>query len=156
MPFGIALLILGAQMIALRDYPWFPERVLRREVGIRADSKLISRMVWFLGLFEKIIRPRWRFVYTNKMLYRAMGLIVCLCALSMCIPIPLTNTAPAMGIFLIGLGALEEDGVCGLGGLCVGVAGMILSLTVLALVAYFGMEAVDMVKDFIKGMLGAA
>jgi hypothetical protein len=154
-PFGIALLLLGVQMVLLRKTPWFPERVLRREVGIRADSKLIGNMVWFLGLFEKIIRPRWRSMYTNKLTYRAMGLMVCLCALSMCIPIPLTNTGPALGIFLIGLGAMEEDGLSGIAGLIVGMAGILLTLTILTLIVFFGMEAVDMVKDFIKSLLGA-
>lgn len=151
-PFGIALAILGMQMVLLRETPWFPERVLRREVGIRADSKFIGNLVWFLGFFEKLIRPRWRFVYTNKWLYRAMGAMICLCAISMCIPIPLTNTGPALGIFLIGLGALEEDGLSGLAGMITGTAGILLTLTILTLIVFFGMEATDMVKDFIRNL----
>ncbi len=154
-PFGIVLILLGTQMAAARATPWFPERVLRRTIKVKEDSKALDAMVKFLAFFEVFVRPRLRFVFTTGLFYRALGCMVTLCGISMCIPVPLTNTAPAFGVFLIGLGTLEEDGLAGLAGLAASIAGIALSITVLVLIAYFGMEGVDMVKDFIKGMLGA-
>ena len=108
-------------------------------------------MVKFLKFFEHFIRPRLSFVYTNGFFFRMLGCVVLACGISMCIPVPLTNTGPALGIFLIGLGTLEEDGLFGLGGAFVSFLGLVLAATVIILIAYVGWEAVDMVKDFIKG-----
>jgi len=153
-PFGLALLGLGIQVVLRRDHPWFPERVLNREIHIKEGSKLVSGMVKFLSIFERFIKPRFTFVYSNPFTYRLMGLIIMLCATSMLIPIPLTNTLPAIGIFLIGLGMLEEDGIFGVLGTIAGICGVLFTTMLLTLIAFFGWEAVNMVKDFIKSMLG--
>jgi len=153
-PFGLALLFLGIQVVLRRDHPWFPERVLKREIHIKENSKAVNGMVKFLSMFEKVIRPRFTFVYGNPVFYRLMGCVIMLCSVSMLIPIPLTNTLPALGIFLIGLGMLEEDGFFGIFGTAVGVGGVLFTLTLLGLIAFFGMEAVGMVRDFIKSALG--
>ncbi len=155
-PGGLALVILGVQLLQRRECPWLPERVLRREVPVGDKPRLIRSMVLFLRLFEMFIKPRLSFVFTNPLTYRALGFIVLLCGISMCIPVPLTNTAPAFGVFLIGMGMLEEDGLLScLGGLA-GIAGLLLSAAVLTAIVLFGMEGVDMLKDFIKSFLGAA
>lgn len=153
-PFGLALLFLGIQVVLRRDHPWFPERVLQREIHIRENSKAVGGMVRILSFVEKFIRPRFSFVYANPMLYRLMGCVIMLCSVSMLIPIPLTNTLPAIGIFLIGLGMLEEDGFFGVVGTAAGVGGVLFTLTLLTLIAFFGMEAVGMVRDFIRSLLG--
>ena len=56
----------------------------------------------------------------------------------MMIPIPLTNTLPAMGIFVTGFGLLDDDGAISLGGLVLCVMGGTLTTLVLT----FGYEAV--------------
>ncbi len=152
MPGGIALLILGFQLVRQREYPWLPDRVLRREVRVGQRPRLIRTMVFFLRVFEIFIRPRLSFMFSNHLCYRGLGVVVMLCGLSMCIPVPLTNTAPAFGVFLIGLGMLEEDGfLSGLGALA-GVIGLFLTLTVFAVIILFGMEGVDLLKEFIRGL----
>ena len=152
-PGGIALLLLGIQIIRRREYPWLPERVLRKEVRIGKRPRLLRWMILFLRIFEFFIRPRLAFVFNNAVTYRVMGLAVTLCGLSLCIPIILTNTAPAFGVFLIGLGMLEEDGFLSSVGVLAGITGLLLTLTVLGAIVFFGMEGAEMVKEFIKGLL---
>jgi hypothetical protein len=154
-PFGIALVFLALQIIARRDQPWFPERLLRKTIKTGGSPRFIDWMVRFLEFFEKLIRPRLRFLYTNALAYRMLGIVILLCGASMCIPIPFTNTIPAMGIFFLGIGMLEEDGLAALAGVCVAILGVAISISVLIAVSYYGLEGVDMVKDFIKGRLGA-
>jgi len=154
-PFGIALFFLGFGMVRAREYPWFPQRLLQRQIHTKGQSRLVDWMVWFLSIMETIIRRRLSFVYSQAPFYRALGLVVVCCAISMCIPIPLTNTGPALGVFLIGLGTLEEDGLAGMAGVFVAFCGLLLTATILVLIAFFGIEAVDWVKDAIKGFLGA-
>ncbi len=153
-PFGLALMYLGVQVMARRDHPWFPEFVRQRRIPAKGNARLVRWMVKFLAFFEYFVRPRVRFVYTNPISYRFLGLVITICAISMCSPIPLTNTVPALGIFLIGLGMLEEDGLGALVGLLVALAGLALSLTVHILVLRLGWEAVDLVRNWVKGLLG--
>lgn len=154
-PFGIALILLGVQIALARETPWFPDRVLRRTVKVKENSKALDAMVKFLAFFEHFVRPRLRFVFSTGFIFRGLGLMVMLCGFSMCIPVPLTNTAPAFGVFLIGLGMLEEDGLASLAGFAASITGIALAITVLVFIAYFGMEGVEMIKDYIKGFLGA-
>lgn len=152
-PFGIALVFLAVQIIMRRPYPWFPQRVLKARIRTKGNSRMVRWMVAFLQFFEKLIRPRFRFLYTNGTLYRLLGCVILACGLSMCIPIPLTNTVPAMGIFFIGLGMIEEDGLAALAGAAIAFMGLVISISVLVAVSYYGIEGAGMVKDFIKGLL---
>ena len=151
-PGGIALVILGARLITRRAYPWLPQRILNKEVRVGQRPRLIRCMVLFLRFFEFFIRPRLAFVFSNPVCYRLLGVVVLLCGLSMCIPVPLTNTAPAFGVFLIGLGMLEEDGFLSGLGAAAGIVGLLLSLTVLTFIVMFGREGVDILKELIKGL----
>jgi len=165
-PFGIVLIILGCQMILNREQPWFPDKVLDRRIKANQNNKAVQFMVKFLKFFEFFIRPRLSFVYTNGLFFRGLGLIVLTCGISMCIPVPLTNTGPALGIFLIGLGTLEEDGLFGLGGAFVSLLGLLLAASVLGVIVYLVysagtgtldetiVQAGEIVKDFIKRILG--
>ncbi|MBI1318653.1 MAG: exopolysaccharide biosynthesis protein [Candidatus Hydrogenedens sp.] len=152
-PFGILLVTLGLQMIRRLEHPWFPDKVLDRRMKTDGSQRLVAGMVKFLRFFEFFIRPRLSFVYTNGVMFRVLGCVVLACGISMCIPVPLTNTAPALGIFLIGLGMLEEDGLCGLAGIAVAIAGLVLAATVLVLLTWMGWEAIDFVKDHIKDFI---
>jgi hypothetical protein len=152
-PGGIALLMLGMQIFKKRDYPWLPQRVLDKKVHVGNKPKLLNAMVFFLRIFEFFIRPRLGFMFKTTLTLRFFALIIILCGLSMCIPVPLTNTAPAFGVFLIGLGMLEEDGFLSSVGVLAGLIGLTLSVTVLCAIVYFGWEGVDIVKEFIKSLL---
>jgi hypothetical protein len=70
------------------------------------------------------------------------------------LPIPLTNTLPAMVIFLIGVGLSEEDGLLAIGAFAVGCLAVVLYGYIIYLVLSQGPEAVDGIKDWIKARLG--
>ena len=153
-PFGLVLVLLGVQMVAHRDIPWFPERLRQRRLKSGPNSRLVRGMVKALSIVEKAVRPRLRFIYHTPLSYRTMGAIVTCCGISMCIPIPLTNTLPAMGIFFIGVGLLEEDGLVTLLGLVIAFVGILVTLAILSLVVYYGIEIIDFIKEYIKGLIG--
>lgn len=149
-PGGLALIFLGVQMLKRREYPWFPENILAREIHINKKPRLIRGMVLFLRIFEMFVRPRLTFMFSNGIMYRFLGLMVFLCGVSMSIPVPLTNTAPAFGVFLIGLGMLEEDGLFSCAGILAGIMALCLSTAVLAAILIFGMEGVDLLRGYIR------
>jgi hypothetical protein len=67
----------------------------------------------------------------------------------MMMPIPLTNSLPAIGIFVTGFGLLDDDGVISLGGLVLCAMGGILT----TLILLFGYEAVKTGIDFLSNRL---
>ena len=155
MPFGFALLVVAYQMIRERAYPWFPQRLLHKEIRTKKNRRLVKAMVWLVALLEKVLRPRGKWLYETRWFARLSGVVVLLCAASMCTPVPLTNSLPAVGIFLIGMGIIEQDALAGIGGIVTAVAGMLVSITMIVLVLMFGMVAVDWVREFIREALPA-
>ena len=155
MPFGFALLVVAYQMIRERPYPWFPQRVLNKEIRTNKNKRLVRGMVWLVRLVEKVLKPRAKWLYETHWFPRLNGVVVLLCAASMCTPVILTNSLPAVGIFLIGMGIIEQDALAGIGGIVTAVAGMLLSITVIVLLLIFGMVAVDWVREVIREALPA-
>jgi hypothetical protein len=70
-------------------------------------------------------------------------------AISMMIPIPGTNTLPAMGVFVTGFGLLEDDGAISLSGLVLCVMGAILSTSILFALIWGGSSLLDVIKTWL-------
>ncbi|MDV7394925.1 exopolysaccharide biosynthesis protein, partial [Arthrospira platensis SPKY1] len=82
-----------------------------------------------------------------------MGVLVACMAALMIVPIPLTNTLPAMVIFLIGVGLSEEDGLFALFACILGVFAVLLyGALVFALISY-GPEVIEHIKDWIRAFI---
>lgn len=148
-PFGVMLLVLSLQYVFGRPQPWFPRRVL--DMKLKPSGKSSGRFqrgaTKFLRLIERFLRPRWTNLYRRSTPRFLFGLGLCLCSISLILPVPLTNTLPAMGVLLIGLGLLEEDALAGLSGLVVGIAGLCLTVAVLYYSIRFGAQGIDRLKE---------
>jgi len=151
-PFGILLVLLGLQMVVGRVTPWLPERALRREFSSETAAKWIRSANRGLHFSEKFVRPRMRWINTRG--GRAfLGLIVCCMACLMILPIPLTNTAPAMVVFCIGVALSEDDGLLAIGSFVLGVIAVAFYVYVIYLLSTVGVEGVVQLKDWIKERL---
>jgi hypothetical protein len=153
-PFGIVIVLIALQMLVGRRVLWLPQRL--RSVRLR---KSVSRRVIKTGSgairrLESVIRPRHDWIGSPLGLKALALVIMCMGAL-MILPIPLTNTAQAMVIFLIGLGLAEDDGLLALGAFGVGCCAVALYAYVVYLFFTYGPDAVYEIKDWIKGLLGA-
>lgn len=113
-PFGVVLLLLGIQIILSKHIPWVPKKLLEKKIHLKLSAKIEKGLLWFLGVMEKVIHTRLSFL-SHAPWYQLTGILIVLCGASMILPIPLTNTVPAMGIFLIGVGMIEKDGLILLG-----------------------------------------
>ncbi len=71
-------------------------------------------------------------------------------ALSVCVPLPLTNTVPAFGIALMSIGILMRDGLAVLAGVAIG---MIWVFILYGILLFVGLEGVDLMKETIKGLI---
>ncbi len=148
-PFGILLALLGLQMVALKPRPWLPERALGKELSKEFAGRIFGGAARFLRWTERLIRPRMKWI--NRSGGRLfLGCIVIAMACLMILPIPLTNTAPAMVVFLVGVALSEDDGLAALVAFGAGILAAAFYAYVIYLLATVGMDGVIQLKDWIK------
>jgi len=110
-PFGLALIFFGFR-IALRQRPWLPEWLMRREMSYQTLHKIVTTTIAVANRLEEVIHPRFRFVKHWWSFNVLNGLAIASSAfiLMLPLPIPFSNTLPAWSILLLALGMMEEDG----------------------------------------------
>lgn len=160
-PIGFLLVLIAWQMFQGRHTPWLPEKAKKITLPHDFFQKMITMAIGFLDKVEHLIKPRMRWVAQPRS-RRILALLVMLMGLLMCIPIPGTNTFPAMVIFLVGVCLTEEDGAVGILALMAGVLAIVIYAAAIAFMVYFfqeyGWSAIDVfidkIKEFVKGLLG--
>ncbi|MFP4314504.1 MAG: exopolysaccharide biosynthesis protein [Alphaproteobacteria bacterium] len=143
------LLLLTAQQMIGRHTIWLPRRVLNKTMPREKFTKMIAASIPWIKRLEFFIRPRLGFI-TQGLFSNLIGLCGLIMALSICVPLPLTNTVPSLGIALMGIGVVMRDGLAVLGGAIIGLA-WVAALCYFALI--FGTEGLDMMKEAIKSLL---
>lgn len=115
--FGLVVLVIGARR-ALGRRPWLPERLLQRQVPARFIAKVLSTASRAVRWLEVLLRPRLGFLHEQWIYRRAAGTLIMLSGLLLLLPlpIPLSNTFPALTVVLLAAGALERDGLFFLAG----------------------------------------
>jgi hypothetical protein len=110
-PFGLALMFFGFR-IALRQRPWLPDWLLRRELSYDTLTRIVTMAVAVAKRLEKLIHPRLRFVkhWWSFNVLNGLAIVSSAFILMLPLPIPFSNTLPAWSILLLALGMMEEDG----------------------------------------------
>ncbi len=103
----------------------------------------------WLKRIEAIARPRLSYICTTFPGRVTIGSAIALMAISMMIPIPGTNTLPAMGIFVTSFGLSEDDGAISLGGLVMCLMGAILTTSILLALIWGGSSLLDIIKSWL-------
>ena len=146
-PFGIMIVSLGIQMLLNKKTPWLPAMCKNWQIKVPAKQVKIDKLLKFISFFEKFIRTRFKSLFL--MLYPLLGVIIILAGTSMLIPIPGTNTLPALGVFLISLGVIEEDAIATLLGILVSLTGIFVTISILVI----GKEAFQFMFNNFLGLL---
>ncbi|NJL88113.1 MAG: exopolysaccharide biosynthesis protein [Leptolyngbyaceae cyanobacterium SM1_1_3] len=145
-PFGIALFLLAVQLLVGRERPWFPQSWNKHQFELKQVRGILKAGMPWLQRIESVSRPRLSYICQSLPGRTVIGCAIALMAISMMIPIPGTNTLPAMGIFVTGFGLLDDDGVISLAGLVVCLMGLALT----SLILTFGYEAVKAGIELIR------
>ncbi|MGK7946400.1 MAG: exopolysaccharide biosynthesis protein [Microcystaceae cyanobacterium] len=145
-PFGIAMLTLAVQLIAGATTPWFPQKMLQGSMKLQTIQMVLKKGLPWLRRIEALSQPRMTYICTSLIGRVIIGLFISLMAISMMIPIPGTNTLPAMGIFITAFGLQEDDGFISLAGLVVCLMGGIVSAGII----WGGVSVLDMLIDWLK------
>ena len=152
-PFGIAMAIIATQIFIGRQSIWLPKRIMAFRVYPKLASKMLSSGASFLRRIETLIKPRLRWMH-SKAGHSALAIIIFTMGVFMMIPIPGTNTMPAMSVFIIGVSMSEEDGLIAIGAIACAILAATVSGIVLYLFCTQGPEAAEGAKDWIKAQLG--
>ncbi|MDG2989541.1 exopolysaccharide biosynthesis protein [Candidatus Synechococcus calcipolaris G9] len=148
-PFGVVLFVLAVQLIMGAKTPWLPQKFLKRPLALGTVQKITRAGLPWLRRIEGVSRPRLLPVCQSGLGRFIIGLAIALMAISMMIPIPGTNTLPAIGIFVTGFGLLDDDGVISLGGLMLCLCGLVLTSSILLGLALGGMSLIDWLQSLI-------
>ena len=107
---SLPMLALTLQMLAGRQEPWLPEKFGTRKI----DKAGLTRMSgfgrkWF-GWLERISHPRLTFL-TGKSMERVLALFLTAFSASILVPLPLTNSTPAIAVAIVAFGLMARDGI---------------------------------------------
>ena len=148
-PFGIVMGLLALQLVVGAEQPRFPSAWGKKGFERKTVANLVEKGLPWLERIEAISRPRLTGVCTSRLGRMALGIAILLMSCCMMIPIPGTNTLPAIGIFVTGFGLLDDDGVISLGGFAI----CVVALSLVGSILILGARAVDQFKDYVKGLL---
>lgn len=116
-PFGLVMLLLAVQFMVGCKSPWLPGWIMHRPIALSRIQTFVKASIPWIQRIERRSKPRLAPVCTSRPGRAMIGCAIALMAVYMMIPIPGTNTLPAMGIFIIGFGLLNDDGAISLAGL---------------------------------------
>ncbi|ELS02037.1 putative ABC-type transport system, permease component [Xenococcus sp. PCC 7305] len=149
-PFGIAIFFLASQLILGRQRPWLPAKMMKGSMKLETVQGFVKKGLPWLQRVERLTKPRFAYICASLPGRILLGSAIALMSISMMLPIPLTNTIPAIGIFVTAFGLLEDDGLISIFGLFICSVGFTITSSILI----FGVTAVRTVIDFIKEYLG--
>lgn len=108
LPFAIALVVLGAQLVMGWSSPWVPGRVRRWSVTSMGFTRFLNRVLPTIRKVEGWLRPRPSWL-TDRIGTRVIGVAVILQSVVLALPIPFGNGAIAYALIVLALGLMEED-----------------------------------------------
>src|SRR5215470_15197783 len=101
-PFGLAIALLGAQLMVGLRHPWLPARARRRAL----QMAMLDRV---LGLLARRIRWRWEPLIQPRLI--GLGVVLLALGLALPLPIPGSNLVFLIPLFIYAVGILERDGL---------------------------------------------
>lgn len=142
--FSIPLLFIAVQMLWGKKHPWLPKWLEKKTLEQQTIDKVIRSASPRLRWIEKFLHPRLTFTNT-KTGEQIVGFIWMLFALSIAVPLPMTNFIPGIGTLVMALGMLGRDGLVVIIGALIGMIGIALT----ALILFFGTAAIAAIFPFL-------
>jgi hypothetical protein len=123
---GVPLALVALQMMLGLPRPYLPDWLGDRSIRRDDFRRMVAKSVPWLRRVERLMKPRWTML-TNARSERILGGVCFMLAAVLCLPIPLGNLLPAIGVALLSLGILERDGALVGVGFVAGLGGVVLA-----------------------------
>jgi len=108
-PFGLAIALVGAQLMIGRARPWLPRRARQRALKMTMLDRVLSMVTRRLRWLAKSTRQRWQPIVTPKL--AGLGIVLLALGLALPLPIPGSNMIFLVPLMIYSIGLLENDGV---------------------------------------------
>ncbi len=116
-PFGLAIALIGGQLMLGRTTPWLPARARRRELTLAMLDRVLGLLARRTRWLTKLSRRRWEALITPRLI--GLGIVLLALGLALPLPIPGSNLVFLVPLFIYAVGILERDGVwIAIGHLC--------------------------------------
>lgn len=136
--FSIPLFIFSVQMVLGMRAPWLPAWIEKKSIKRASLEKIVAKADPWLKKIENRMQPRMTYISVHTW-ERIIGIFAFVFALSIALPIPLTNFPPGWGILVMSLGLLNRDGVTILIGMIIGTIGIGITMIILVML-WMGMS----------------
>ena len=133
------LILLTAQQALGFKEIWLPKKIRQKTLSSKSLIKMFEKAVPFVQKIELLAKPRLGFL-TQGLTSNLIGLAGLIMALTICIPLPLTNTVPSLGIACMAVGVLMRDGLAV-------IAGAVIGLLWITLLVFLGDAGIRLVID---------
>jgi hypothetical protein len=124
---GVIIIVFAAQMMIGRTSPVLPGVIARRRVPMVPVARYVARVLPTLRFVERFVRPRLA-VATIPPLRAIAGIVLIGLGVTLFIPFPFSQIAPALAALVISIALLERDGVAFLAGFVLAFGALLLSV----------------------------
>lgn len=144
------LILLCAQQAIGRRSVWLPNWMMGKGISKKRMKTIIHKTIPWFKRIEKICKPRFA-LFTSGMASHIVGILGLIMALAICIPLPLTNTVPSLGIALMSIGLIMRDGLAVFAGALIGTLWVCMISIITAILLYKGIAlSEDMMKSLLR------
>ncbi|NUX01551.1 exopolysaccharide biosynthesis protein [Wolbachia endosymbiont of Madathamugadia hiepei] len=147
---SIPLILFSLQLLLGFDSPWMPHWLERKSFQRSALVLVVQKTSPALRKIEKFMKPRMSFIFCGPG-EKILAFVMLLCALSIAIPLPLTNFIPAIGTTLISLGIMSKDGLLSILGVLMSLCGLLLTVVIIVKGPQLILGAFSFLKSFVYG-----
>jgi len=126
--------------------PWLG----RIPLPIRVIQKLLDALAAIVRWAARVSAPRWRGL-TGGAAMPAVAVAAVVLALVNMVPVPFTNLVPSVGLAVICMGVLNEDGIAVLVGLVIGALGVAIALAAVWVILVVAFAIGDIVEHAVDG-----
>ena len=150
-PFGIGIALIAWQMLTGRQTLWLPKKLQAMHLPFGLIKKMMRASKRLSSMTQHLIRPRWPWVYSRS---GQIGIAIMILSMACLIilPIPLTNTFPAMIVFAVSISLSEEDGLLSIATLGIGLVAVGLYGSFFYLLFTQGSEVFENITHWIQDM----
>ena len=135
-PFGLAIALVGSQLMIGRRQPWLPARARRRELTMAMLDRVLGLLTRRTRRLAGLSHRRWEVVIQPRLI--GAGIVLLALGLALPLPIPGSNLIFLIPLFIYAIGVLERDGLwIVLGHVCVAIDTVVLVVFGAAVVAMF-------------------
>lgn len=131
---ALPLLVTTAQMMLGYPHVKLPGRLARLRIDPLKLRRTVLRLRPVTRRLERILVPRYKTLFSRRN-ERPLGLFMFVIAFALFLPVPLSGWFPAISLFIIGVGIVEQDGLVSSMGLVLGAASVLLTATILTSLA---------------------